>query len=108
MYGVAGATGALEKIAAHLGETWTKAIAKQALTQTAIYPLIKKVSKSLGVTMSKKLLGNGVGKAVPVVGGLVSGAITYASFKPMANRLNSYLSKRQKAKARAAKKLTAR
>jgi hypothetical protein len=104
MYGVSGAAGALEKLAVHFSEVAVKQVLTQALTKGAVYPMIKKTAKVLGVTMTKKLLANGIGKAIPVVGGLLSGAITYASFHPMANRLNAHLIKRQNAKRRAVKK----
>ena len=32
-----------------------------------------------------------VGKSVPLVGGLLSGALNLITFKPMANQLNKYL-----------------
>jgi hypothetical protein len=104
MYGVAGAAGALEKLAVHFSEVAVKQVLTQALTKGAVYPMIKKTAKVLGVTMTKKLLANGIGKAIPVVGGLLSGAITYGSFHPMANRLNTHLIKRQNSKRRAVKK----
>jgi hypothetical protein len=104
MYGVAGAMGALEKIAAHVAATTTKRIVTSALTKGTVYPFIKQIAKSVGITMTKRLLANGIGKAIPFIGGIISGAITYASFLPMAKRLNSHLGKRQASKARASKK----
>ena len=37
-------------------------------------------------------LQKGVSKTVPVVGAVVSGGLTFFSFKPMANKLKKYLS----------------
>jgi len=104
MYGVAGAAGALEEIASHVAAATTKKIVTSALTKGSVYPVIQKISKAVGITMTKRLLANGVGKAIPIVGGLVSGAITFASFKPMANRLNVHLLKRTTAKRRSSAK----
>jgi hypothetical protein len=104
MYGVAGAAGALEKIATHVAAATTKKLVTSALTKGTVYPVIQTISKAVGVTMTKRLLANGVGKAIPIVGGLISGVITFASFKPMANRLNVHLLKRSAAKRRSSQK----
>jgi hypothetical protein len=106
MYGVAGAAGALEKIGVHAASAATKKIVTASLTKGTVYPLIKKISKSVGVTMSKRLLANGVGKAIPIIGGIVSGAITYGSFLPMAKKLNSHLTKRTATKRKSSKPRT--
>ncbi|MFM2024873.1 MAG: hypothetical protein RLZZ56_886 [Actinomycetota bacterium] len=104
MYGVAGAAGALEKIAAHVASATTKKIVTSALTKGSVYPVIQKIAKAVGVTMTKRLLASGVGKAIPIVGGVISGAITFASFHPMAKRLDTHLLKRTAAKRRSLKK----
>ncbi|MCX6485920.1 MAG: hypothetical protein NTX78_04705 [Rhodoluna sp.] len=100
MYGVAGAAGALEKIASHVAATTTKKLLTTALTKGTVYPVIQRISKAVGVTMTKRLLANGVGKAIPILGGVISGAITFASFHPMAKKLNNHLLKRTTAKRR--------
>lgn len=68
-----------------------KAIQKQALTKTAFYPVLKKVLRVMGVQLTKETFAKGVGKIVPVVGGLVSGGLTYATFKPGAENLRRHL-----------------
>ena len=54
---------------------------------------MKKVAQLLGFKMTKRIFANGVGKAVPILGGLLSGSLTYFTFKPSANRLQNYLGK---------------
>ena len=45
-----------------------------------------------GITIfTGKELGNMVVKSVPIIGGLISGALTLATFKPMAKELDKYL-----------------
>ena len=44
-------------------------------------------------TITKTSLAKGVTKVIPVIGGLVSGGITFASLKPMAARLQEALDK---------------
>lgn len=47
----------------------------------------------LGIKITKEIFANGVSKVVPVVGGVISGSLTFASFKPMAVKLKKHLSK---------------
>ncbi len=42
--------------------------------------------------MTKEVFAKGVAKVIPVVGGFVSGGLTFASYKPMAKKLKKYLS----------------
>lgn len=68
-----------------------RTIERQALTKTFFYTPMKKVLRVLGVNLTKQTFAKGVSKVVPVVGGVVSGGLTYASFKPGAERLRRYL-----------------
>ena len=58
-----------------------------ALTKTFYYPIVKSIAKALGVRMTKGIFGNAVSKAIPILGGGVSGAITFATLKPMGYKL---------------------
>jgi hypothetical protein len=102
MYGVAGAAGGLEKIGAHFAAVAVKKLPEKALTKGLVYPIVKKVANAMSIKMTKSIFANGVGKAIPVLGGILSGAITLSSFHPMANRLNRHLIKRNATKRRAA------
>lgn len=64
---------------------------KKALSKTFYYPLIKNICKMLGVKLTKTTFANGVSKVIPYVGGVVSGVLTFASMKPMADRLLTVL-----------------
>lgn len=95
--GVMSGVGAANKVVAKLfGETAMKSVAKKvaakALTKTWYYPIVKKIAAMLGQKMVKSTFAKGVSKAVPVVGGAISGGMTLATFKPMANRLKKHLS----------------
>ena len=68
-----------------------KAIQKQALTKTAWYTPLKKVLGVIGVKVTKSSFAEAVAKGVPVIGGVVSGGLTYATFKPGAVSLKKYL-----------------
>ena len=57
---------------------------KKALTKTIYYPVTKKVLAVFGTKLTKTTFAKGVSKAVPLVGGVVSGGLNYFSMKPMA------------------------
>lgn len=87
MFGAAGASSLVVSTSKTLGTNLGKKIAAQALTKTTWYPIFKKVAALVGQKVTKKTVEKTVTKAVPVVGGIVSGALTYATFKPMGSRL---------------------
>lgn len=93
MFGAAGATSLIAKTSVKVGENLGKKLAATALTKTAWYPLVKKVGAIIGAKITKQTVGKVVSKAVPVIGGIVSGGITYVTFKPMGNRLVATLIK---------------
>lgn len=66
-------------------------LTRSADAASAVSPAVKQVLQMMDVQMAKRLAGTVAGKAVPVVGGVVSGALTYISFGPMASRLAQYL-----------------
>ena len=92
MMGVGNATTTVSKFAATVAKQGVaKHIEKQALTKTSWYVPMKQVLRFLGVNVTKKTFANTASKIVPVVGGVVSGGITYYSFKPSAEKLRRYL-----------------
>lgn len=100
MMGVGGSAVALEKFATNIARQGViKAVQKQALTKTTFYPILKKILSVLGVKMTKETFAKGVGKLVPVAGGVISGGMTFATFKPGAKRLAKHLATLPQAKA---------
>ena len=94
MMNVGGAANSINAFANQVARAGVqKAIQKQALTKTAFYPILKKVLRVVGFQLTKETFAKGVGKIVPVVGGLVSGGLTYATFKPGAETLRKHLRK---------------
>lgn len=91
MSGVQAANGGVAKIADMLAANLVKKLPQKALTKGVVYPVVKKVAGYLGVQMTKQVFAKGVGKVVPVVGGVVSGGITLATFRPMCAKLRDYL-----------------
>lgn len=91
MFGAAGAATLIRKTSTKVGTNLGKRVAAQALTKTGWYPVVKKVGALVGQTITKKTVEKTITKAVPVLGGLVSGALTWATFRPMGNRLADVL-----------------
>lgn len=87
MFGVSGATAGVRLISSQIAKTVLKKLPQKALTKTFWYPIIKKIGKAVGVRVTKNSLSSGVSKVVPFVGGAISGALTFSSMKPMAERL---------------------
>ena len=87
MFGVSGAVEGVRILSAQMAKTALKKLPQKALTKTFWYPIIKKIGTSVGVRITKKSFTAGVSKAVPVIGGVVSGVLTFVSMKPMAEKL---------------------
>ncbi len=93
MFGVSGAVSGVRVLSTQLSKTALKKIPQKALTKTFWYPILKKTTNLVGVSLTKKTFAQGVSKVVPVVGGVISGGINFASMMPMANKLNDTLDK---------------
>lgn len=91
MYGVAGANNALKAMAKALGTGVEKQLLKKALTKGTLYPIVKSISKWFGIKMTKEVFAGFFKKAIPVVGGVIGGGITYVSFKPCCDKLKASL-----------------
>lgn len=91
MYGTAGANNALKAMAKALGVGVEKQLLKKALTKGTIYPIVKSVAKWFGVKMTKEVFAGFFKKAIPIVGGVLGGGITYLSFKPCCDKLKKSL-----------------
>ena len=91
MFGVSGAVSGVRVLSTQVAKTALKKIPQKALTKTFWYPMIKKICSFVGYTLTKKTLASGVSKAIPVIGGVISGTINFASMMPMARKLNDTL-----------------
>lgn len=91
MYGVAVANNAIKAMAKALAVGVEKKLLRRALTKGTIYPIVKKVAQWFSVKMTKEVFAGFFKKAIPVVGGVVGGGITFFSFKPCCKRLQDAL-----------------
>ncbi|WP_406859275.1 hypothetical protein ABZO31_02860 [Streptomyces sp. HUAS MG47] len=92
MFGTQSANAAVGKVAGMMSKQVAKKLPQKALTQGVIYPIVKKVAGYLGAQMTKQTFAKSVSKAIPVVGAVVSGGLTLATYLPMAKRLKKHLS----------------
>lgn len=93
MFGVSGAVSGVRVLSTQIAKTTLKKIPQKALTKTFWYPVVKQIGKAIGVKVTKTAVAQGVSKAVPVIGGVISGGLNFASMMPMAKRLYIALDK---------------
>ena len=91
MLGAQAANKAVGEIAKRFAGQVARRLPQKALTKGFIYPIVKQIAKWIGVRMTKDIFAKSVSKAVPIIGGGISGVITFATFKPMAKRLQKEL-----------------
>ncbi len=91
MFGIGGATTTLRLISTNISKQALKKLPQKALTKTIYYPIIKKIAATMSVKMTKDTFAKGASKAIPILGGVISGGLTYMSMKPMGNRLKDAL-----------------
>ncbi len=87
MYGAAGANNALKAMAKALASGVEKQLLRKALTKGTIYPIVRNVAKWFSVKMTKEVFAGFFKKAIPVIGGVIGGSITFLSFKPCCDKL---------------------
>ena len=87
MFGASGSSALIANVSKTAGKNLGKKVTQQALTKTSWYPLVKKIGSILGVNITKQSVGKSITKVVPVIGGVISGGLTYMTFKPMGNKL---------------------
>ncbi|MGN1306569.1 MAG: SHOCT domain-containing protein [Faecousia sp.] len=91
MFGVSGAVSGVRVLTTQIAKTALKKLPQKALTKTFWYPIIKQIGKSIGIKVTKSTVAQGFSKAIPVIGGVISGGLNFASMMPMANRLQTVL-----------------
>lgn len=91
MMGVAAANDAIKAVSKAFAQQVAKRLPQKPLTKYAIYRIVKEIAKWLGIKVTKDSFSKGVSKAIPIVGGIVSGGFTLATFRPSAKRLQKKL-----------------
>ena len=91
MGGVAAANKVIQEIAEQVQKEVLRRLPRYALTKGVLYPLIKQIAKWVGINLTKQSFSRGVSKLVPIIGGVVSGGLTYVTFKPQSKKLKEQL-----------------
>ncbi len=93
MLGASGASQAVRVLSSKLAQQALIQLPKKTLTKGIIYPVVKSVCRFFGVKVVKDSFAKTVSKAIPIVGGVVSGGITWATLYPMGKKLMNTLEK---------------
>ena len=91
MLGVGAASQVVKEITSRLAEHVPKQMMKKALSKNFIYKATKDVLKFIGVKVTKDKFTKYIGKAIPILGAVISGGMTYYTFGECAIKLRDKL-----------------
>ena len=92
MLGVAGAAESMRDFARMIvAPAIEKRVARKALMKGTWYPVIKKSLKVIGISVTKQGFTKTMSKILPLIGGVISGGMTFVSLQTQANRLKQHL-----------------
>ncbi len=91
MLGAQVANRVLHDIARDLAVQVAKKMPQKVLARTIYYPIVSQVAKHIGADLSRSSLTKTFGKVIPLLGGLVSGTVTYLTFSKGSRRLQKAL-----------------
>lgn len=91
MFGVQGAATTLNKLADTVAKHVAKKLAEKALTKGTIYPIVKQIATKIGIHMTKQVFADTVASAIPEIGSVASGGLTWVMFKPCCVKLQKNL-----------------
>ena len=91
MMGAPVAEKGIDELSKAVAESAVTRLPRVALTKTALFPVVSQIAKMIGTRLSKASFAKGVGRFIPIAGGLFSGGLTLLSFRRGANRLRRQL-----------------
>lgn len=92
MFGIEGASQVVRLVSSQLSKAALKKLPTKALTKTFYYPIIKNIGRMLSIKVTKNTFAKGVSKSIPIIGGVISGGMTFLSLRPMGQKLQECLS----------------
>ena len=92
MFGIEKAEEGLHALVDSYTNEGASGYAAAGLTRASLYPLAKETSKYLGFILSGQIMSESVSKAIPLIGGGISGGLTWFTFRRCAARLKKPLS----------------
>lgn len=91
MMGAPVAENGLSELSKAVAENAVTRLPRVALTKTALMPIAAQVARLVGSRVSRQGLAKGIGRFIPLAGGLFSGGLTLITFQRGANRLRRQL-----------------
>jgi len=92
MLGVAGAAESMRDFARMIvAPAIEKRVARKALMKGTWYPVVRKSLKVIGISVTKQGFTKTMSKILPLIGGVISGGMTFVSLQTQANRLKQHL-----------------
>ncbi len=91
MMGVKVADQGINEIAKGMAQQTVGRLPRVAITKTAVYPVASKIAQIAGMKFTREGFAKGLGKFIPVAGGIFSGSLTLFTFTPGARRLQKRL-----------------
>lgn len=92
MFGVSGSAAAVQYLTTNLAREPLEKLLKDKIFETTIMETLKKVGQKVGYEITEQGMTKSVSSAVPLVGGVISGGMTYVTLKKMGERLRVTLS----------------
>lgn len=78
---------AIKDISKDIAQEGTPHLPQIEVSKTIWYPFVRSVSKWIRVKVARGSLTKRLSKAIPVLGGVIAGTLTYMAFKPNAKNL---------------------
>ena len=91
MMGAPVAEKGLTELSKAVAESAVTRLPRVALTKAAIFPVVSQIAKMIGSRLTKESFTKGVGRFIPLAGGLFSGGLTLWTFRKGAVRLRRQL-----------------
>ena len=92
MLGVAGAAESMRDFARMIvAPAIEKRVARKALMKGTWYPVVKKSLKVIGISVTKQGFTKTMSKILPLIGGVISGGMTFVALHTQATRLKQHL-----------------
>jgi len=91
MLGASASSKILNSIAERLAKEVVVRLPRKALTKYGVYLLAKQVAKWIGIKLTKDTFAKAIAKLVPILGGAISGTISWVTFSIMSKRLRKHL-----------------
>src|SRR5438094_10465067 len=91
MLGAESAAKVLGDIAERATAQVLKRLPRETLTKWGLYRLAREVAKRSGIKLTEDSFGRYLSRIVPILGGIISGTVTWISFSLMTSRLAAHL-----------------